>query len=80
MTEGIQAFVGQFMRILPGKSKSARRRKALAHFAAMVGAVTVARAVDDPRLSKDILTAVASLLSDPGKLCESQFGHGISTI
>jgi TetR/AcrR family transcriptional regulator, transcriptional repressor for nem operon len=67
VTEGIQAFVGHFMRILPGKSKSARRHKALAHFAAMVGAVTVARAVDDPRLSKDILAAVALLLSDPGR-------------
>jgi TetR/AcrR family transcriptional regulator, transcriptional repressor for nem operon len=67
VTEGIHAFVGQLMLLLPGKSKSARRRKALSDFAAMVGAVTIARAVDDPELSKDVLAAVASLLSDSSK-------------
>ncbi|HEY4044176.1 MAG TPA: TetR/AcrR family transcriptional regulator [Rhodopila sp.] len=67
VTEGVHAFVGQLMRLVPGKSKSARRRKALCDFAAMVGAMTIARAVDDPGLSKDVLVAVASLLSDPSK-------------
>ncbi len=66
-TEGMHALVGQLMRLVPGKSKSARRRKALSDFAAMVGAVTIARAVDDPQMSKDVLAAVASLLSDPSK-------------
>lgn len=70
-TEGIQALVGQLMRLVPGKSKAARRRKALSDFAAMVGAVTIARAVDDPKLSNDVLDAVASLLSDASK----QRGH-----
>jgi TetR/AcrR family transcriptional regulator, transcriptional repressor for nem operon len=55
------------MRLVPGKSKSARRQRALSDFAAMVGAVTIARAVDDPQLSKDVLDAVASLLSDSSK-------------
>jgi hypothetical protein len=36
----------------------------LADFAAMVGAVTIARAVDDPVLSKDVLDAVAAALSE----------------
>jgi TetR/AcrR family transcriptional repressor of nem operon len=65
VTEGIHALVGQLMRLVPGKSKPARRRKALSDFAAMVGAVTIARAVDDPELSKDVLNAVASVLSNP---------------
>lgn len=62
VTDGIQAFIGQLMQLVPGKSKSARRRQALTDFAAMVGAVTIARAVDDPALSKDVLDAVASSL------------------
>jgi len=67
VTEGIHALIAQLMLLVPGKSKSARRRKALSDFAAMVGAVTIARAVDDPQLSNDVLEAVASLLSDPSK-------------
>jgi TetR/AcrR family transcriptional repressor of nem operon len=63
VTEGINAFIGQLMQVIPGKSKVARRRRALTDFAAMVGAVTIARAVDDPALSKDVLEAVASALS-----------------
>ena len=64
VTDGINAFIGQLMQLVPGKSKSARRRQALTDFAAMVGAVTIARAVDDPALSKDVLDAVASSLSE----------------
>ena len=62
VTDGIQAVIGQLMQLVPGKSKPARRRRALTDFAAMVGAVTIARAVDDPALSKDVLDAVASSL------------------
>jgi TetR/AcrR family transcriptional repressor of nem operon len=65
VTDGIQAFIGQLMQLVPGKSKPARRRQALTDFAAMVGAVTIARAVDDPALSKDVLDAVASSLLEP---------------
>jgi TetR/AcrR family transcriptional repressor of nem operon len=62
VTDGINAFIGQLMQLVPGKSKAVRRRQALTDFAAMVGAVTIARAVDDPALSKDVLDAVASSL------------------
>ena len=67
VTQGIEAFVGQLMRLVPGKSKPARRRKALSDFAAMVGALTIARVVDDPQLSNEVLAAVASSLSDPSQ-------------
>jgi TetR/AcrR family transcriptional repressor of nem operon len=64
VTDGINAFIEQLMQLVPGKSKAARRRQALADFAAMVGAVTIARAVDDLVLSRDVLDAVASSLSE----------------
>ena len=64
VTDGVNAFIGQLTQLVPGKSKVARHRQALTDFAAMVGAVTIARAVDDPRLSKDVLDAVASALSE----------------
>jgi TetR/AcrR family transcriptional repressor of nem operon len=64
VTAGIDAFVEQLMQLVHGKSKAARRRQALIDFAAMVGAVTIARAADDPALSKEVLDAVASSLSE----------------
>jgi TetR/AcrR family transcriptional repressor of nem operon len=55
--EGLQNFLDILTEALPGFSKSARRRKAVAAVATMVGAVTLARAVDDPALSEEILDA-----------------------
>ena len=42
---------------IPGRSKAARRRKAVAAVAELVGALILARAVDDPALSDEILEA-----------------------
>jgi TetR/AcrR family transcriptional repressor of nem operon len=55
--EGLQRLVDILTDALPGFSKPARRRKAVAAMATMVGAVTLARAVDDPALSEEILDA-----------------------
>lgn len=44
--------------LLPGRSKEARRRKAIARLSAMIGALVMARAVGDPELSEEILAAV----------------------
>jgi TetR/AcrR family transcriptional repressor of nem operon len=55
--EGLQRLVDILTDALPGFSKPARRRKAMAAMATMVGAVTLARAVDDPALSEEILDA-----------------------
>ena len=44
--------------------KAARREKALATFASMVGAVVLARSVDDPAFAEQILQSVAA--SMPG--------------
>ena len=55
--EGLRALVDILTDALPGFSKPAKRRKAVAAMATMVGAVTLARAVDDPGLSEEILDA-----------------------
>ena len=43
--------------LVPGKSRAARRQKALGAYVTLVGAMVVARAVDDRALSQEILDA-----------------------
>jgi TetR/AcrR family transcriptional repressor of nem operon len=64
LTEGVQRLAALLARALPGRGPKARRRRALGSFAAMVGAVVLARAVDDPAMSDEILAATAELLDD----------------
>jgi TetR/AcrR family transcriptional repressor of nem operon len=47
---------------LPGRSAAVRRQAAIAVIAGLVGALLLARAVDDPKLSDEILEAVAASL------------------
>jgi TetR/AcrR family transcriptional repressor of nem operon len=56
--EGLQPFLDVLAESIPGRSKAARRRKAVATMASLVGAITLARAVGDRRLSNEILAAV----------------------
>lgn len=60
VTEGMRRFIGLLTRIVPGRSRVARRKRALATYASLVGAMVLARAVDDPALSREILRAVAA--------------------
>jgi len=55
--EGLQPLLDILTEAIPGGSKAVRRRKAVATMAALVGALTLARAVDDPALSDEILIA-----------------------
>src|SRR5918996_31531 len=59
-TEGLRAAVEELRTLLPGRSAPARREKALATWAGLVGALILARAVDDRKLSDEILEAAAS--------------------
>jgi len=59
-TTGCKALLEQLAGMLPGRSATARRERALATFASMVGALVLARAVDDDGLSRDILHAVSA--------------------
>ncbi len=61
---GVAAMADLLAGALPGRLKAARRRKALASLASMVGAIVLARAVEDRLLSDEILEAThASLRS-----------------
>ena len=68
ITEGTRAYVEMLASLVPGRSKDAKRERALASFAGMVGAIVLARAVDDAALSKEILQAAAKSISGPGTL------------
>jgi TetR/AcrR family transcriptional repressor of nem operon len=57
-TEGLEPLIDIFAKAVPGRSKAARRRKAVAALAAVVGGLTLSRAVGNPSLSDEILEAV----------------------
>lgn len=64
VTERFTAMIDRLAELVPGTSKAARQKKALATFSSMVGALVLSRAIDDPKLSADILQAVAASLSN----------------
>jgi TetR/AcrR family transcriptional repressor of nem operon len=59
-TAWMDSLVDVLAGIVPGRTKALRRRKAIAIFAAMAGAMVLARAVDDTAMSEEILNAVAA--------------------
>jgi TetR/AcrR family transcriptional repressor of nem operon len=62
LTEGLRPLVEMLERIVPERTKATRRRRALSTMAHLVGAVVLARSVDDPDLSNEILHAVRETL------------------
>jgi TetR/AcrR family transcriptional repressor of nem operon len=56
--DGLESLLDILAQSLPGKSKTARRRKAFTTMAALVGALTLARAVEGTPLSDEMLDAV----------------------
>ena len=62
-TSGLQGMIRQLSgRMEPGLKQRQRDEEALAIVASLVGALVLARAVDDPKLSDDILRATKSRL------------------
>jgi TetR/AcrR family transcriptional repressor of nem operon len=55
LTAYVRAQLNRFVRLLGNGTQASRRRRAITKLAGMVGALTLARAVDDPALSKEIL-------------------------
>lgn len=55
MTSAQRSFIEMLSKKVDGKSAAARRRAAIAKWSAMVGAITVSRAIDDPELADEIL-------------------------
>lgn len=60
-TEGLRRRVDALEPLMPRHSEAARRQEALALIAGLVGALTLARAVDDTQLSDEILEAAAAV-------------------
>jgi TetR/AcrR family transcriptional repressor of nem operon len=65
-TDGLQRMMARLSAWVPGRSKEARRQAALASFATMVGAVVMARAVDDRDFAEEILQAAGASLPKRG--------------
>ena len=67
VTEGVRAQLEGLATLAPVRTKAARRQRALADYASLVGAMVLARAVDDEALSNEILhaTAVSLRLPEP---------------
>jgi TetR/AcrR family transcriptional regulator, transcriptional repressor for nem operon len=63
VTEGLRSALDTLARLTPGTSAAAKRKKAIATFAGMVGALVIARAVDDRKLSDEILKAVSATIT-----------------
>jgi TetR/AcrR family transcriptional repressor of nem operon len=63
-TDGLRRLVEFLTAKLPPGSQAAKRKKALFAWATLVGAMMLARAVDDPEFSDEILNAVSESMSD----------------
>ena len=63
-TEGIRGFAARVTALMPRGRRQAPEEAALATVAGLVGALILARAVDDPALSERILAATADSLTE----------------
>jgi TetR/AcrR family transcriptional repressor of nem operon len=59
-TEELKPFIDYLSAIVQGSSSSLRRERAITLYASLVGAIVIARAVDDAEFSKETLHAVAN--------------------
>jgi TetR/AcrR family transcriptional regulator, transcriptional repressor for nem operon len=66
LTAHIRARLDHLARLLRGGTAADRRKRAIATLGGIVGALTLARAVDDPVLSKEILAAAAEFFGKAG--------------
>jgi TetR/AcrR family transcriptional repressor of nem operon len=60
-TQSLRSHIDTLTKLLGGRGKAARREKAVATMAGLVGAMVLARAVDDPAFSDEILDASAKI-------------------
>jgi TetR/AcrR family transcriptional repressor of nem operon len=63
-TKAVSRFFDLLMALVPARSQRMRRRAAIATYASMVGGMVLARAVNDERLSDEILEAVRAHIAD----------------
>jgi TetR/AcrR family transcriptional repressor of nem operon len=60
VTECLGSVLELLARLTPGKTAAAKRKTAIVTFASMVGALVIARAVSDSKISKEILEVVSA--------------------
>jgi TetR/AcrR family transcriptional regulator, transcriptional repressor for nem operon len=65
VTDGLRCLVAALAKLIPGRSEAMKRERALATLASLVGAIVLARAVDDAALSDEILKAVSATITGP---------------
>ena len=64
-TQGVRSVVNTLTQLLPGDSIGRKRERALTIYASMVGAIVLARAVDDADLSEEVLKSVLASIAPP---------------
>ena len=57
VTDHMRSAVELLTKLIPGRSRAVRRQKAISTYATLVGAMVIARAVDNRELSQEILDA-----------------------
>ena len=67
MTAGLRDTIERLSRATAGETEAERRRAAIGHWSAMVGAVILARSSDDLKLSDEILSTTRAWLEDKEK-------------
>jgi len=67
MTTGLKRQIERLSRVTPGENAAQKRRAAIGTWAAMVGAMILARVSDDPTLSGEVLDQTRSWLEGQGK-------------
>jgi len=60
LTRGLKLFLKDIQDLMSGRGPDAKRRQAMVALSAMVGAMVLARAVDDDKLAADLREAVQS--------------------
>jgi TetR/AcrR family transcriptional repressor of nem operon len=63
-TKTVRTTAELLTQIVSGKSKRAKKERALAIYSSLVGALVLSRAVDDPELSTEILQATLASISN----------------
>jgi TetR/AcrR family transcriptional repressor of nem operon len=62
-TNGVRSALDMLTQLVPGKSRHAKRQRAVSIYASMIGALVLARAVDDSELSEEVLQSVLASIA-----------------
>ncbi len=75
MTDGLRQHIERLSRGASGKTQAKSRRAAIGSWSAMVGAMIIARLIDDPRLSDDVLEQTRAWINHAASRAAKSDGH-----